>query len=192
VSTASPIGLTVSLDALNQALHAAWAQGGLVRTLEDVPTLGEVKLSPALPPVVQLTPDGRLVAAVGEVVVDGTLAGKPVRAALSVVDEITPTLDGKAGKLTLVTSEQPVVSLTWLEAEHVAPAVRDMVKSMALSQVPKFLAPIELPLPGIPLAAIAPSQASKMAAVGPSATLKLDPKANRAAVQGSLVLVPLK
>ncbi|MBM4374066.1 MAG: hypothetical protein FJ095_03200 [Deltaproteobacteria bacterium] len=192
VSTTSPVGLTVSLDALNQALHAAWAQGGLVRTLEDVPTLGEVTLSPALPPIVQLTPQGKLIAAVGEVVIDGALAGKPVRAALSVIDEVTPTLDGAAGKLTIVTSPKPVVSLTWLEAEHVAPAVRDLVKSMVLGQVPKFLAPLELPLPGIPLAAIAPSQANKVAVVGPSATLKLDPKTNRAAVQGSLVLVPLK
>jgi hypothetical protein len=192
VSSSAAFGLTVSVDALNQALHAAWAQGGLERTVDGVPTVGSVTLTPTMPPIVMLTPEGKLSAGIGEVVVDAMLAGKPVKAALTVQDTIAASLDGKAGELTLATSKQPLISLTWLDAAHVAPVVRDTIKKMVIDQAPSLLVPIALPLPSIPLAGIAPSQAKSVAAIAPTSLLSFDADANRARIQGSLVILPLK
>ncbi|MBM4358549.1 MAG: hypothetical protein FJ096_10625 [Deltaproteobacteria bacterium] len=192
VSSSAAFGLTVSIDALNQALHAAWAQGGLERTVDGVPTVGSVKLTPTMPPVVLVTPEGKLYAGIGEVIVDAMLAGKPVKAALTVQDLVTASLDGKAGALTLTTSKQPLISLTWLEASHVVPVVRDTIKKMVIDQAPSMLVPIALPLPSIPLAGIAPSQAKSVAAIAPTSLLSFDADTNRARIQGSLVILPLK
>lgn len=192
VANSAAFGLTVSVDALNQALHAAWAQGGLVRSVDDVPMVGKVTLHPMMPPVVMITPQGTLSAGIGEVVVDATLAGKPIKAALTVQDEISASLDGGAGELRLDISKHPLISITWLEADHVVPAIRDAIKQMVMEQAPKFLTAIALPLPSIPLAGIAPSQANKMAAIAPTSLLNFDAGANRARMQGALMIMPMK
>jgi len=190
LASTTPYGVSISLDALNQALFTVWGQNALARTVDDVPTVGSVTLTPKLPPIVTLSPEGKLTAALGEVIVEAKLGGNPFKAAVSVIDEVTPTLSGAAGKLTLAPSKSPQISLSWLDAEKIAPALRNVVKAMILEQVPSMLTPIALPLPSLPLAAFAPSQAANVAALGPTSTLKLDPKTNRAAIQGALVIMP--
>src|SRR5262249_55048340 len=62
MSTDPAFGFSVSLDAVNQALFAAWGQNGLKRTIDNVELAGAVELTPKLPPVVVALEDGTLVA----------------------------------------------------------------------------------------------------------------------------------
>ena len=191
LATTSPHGVTLALDAVNQALFTVWGQNALTRTIDNVPLVGSVTLTPMLPPVVTMTPEGKLIAALGEVVVEAALAGNPWKAAVSIIDEVTPSLSAAAGKLTLAPSKSPQISLTWLDADQVAPSLRAVIQALILKQVPLLLTPIALPLPSLPLAALAPSQALMVAALGPTSTLTLDLKTHRAAIQGALMLMPI-
>ena len=110
---------------------------------------------------------------------------------MSIIDEVTPSLSAAAGKLTLAPSKSPQISLTWLDADQVAPSLRAVIQALILKQVPLLLTPIALPLPSLPLAALAPSQALMVAALGPTSTLTLDLKTHRAAIQGALMLMPI-
>ena len=190
LGTTTPHALSVSLDVLNQALFAVWGEDALTRTIDDVPSFGSVTLTPKLPPVVTLTPEGNLRAAIGEVFVRGNFGGSPVLATVSIVDDVMPSLDGEAGKLTLTPSGKPEVAITWIQAEGVPQTLRAVVEAMAVTQVPKLLSPLALPLPSLPLASFAPSLAGTVAAVSKEAKLWLDPKTNRARIEGALVLVP--
>jgi len=190
LGTTTPHALSVSLDVLNQALFAVWGEDALTRTIDDVPSFGSVTLTPKLPPVVTLTPEGNIRAAIGEVFVRGNFGGSPVLATVSIIDDVMPSLDGEAGKLTLTPSGKPDVAITWIQAEGVPQTLRAVVEAMAVTQVPKLLSPFALPLPSLPLANFAPSLAGTVAAVSKEAKLWLDPKTNRARIEGALVLVP--
>jgi len=190
LGTSTPHAVSLSLDLINQALFGVWAEGALVRTMENVTSLGTVKLTPKLPPVMTLDKDGQLVAAIGEVFLNATLSGKPVVGSVTVLAAVVPSLDGAAGKLVLTPSPNPQVIVSWVSVEGVPPAVQTLVETLVKAQVPSLLSPIAVPLPALPLASYAPSLAGTVASVSKDAKLSLDSATKRARIEGALVLVP--
>lgn len=184
-------GVSVSLDALNQALHAAWAQDGLRRMLHGLPMVDTVLVEPRLPPMVLPNPDGTLSARAGEVVLHATFQDVPIQAAVNVIGDVAVQLDPQGGQLLLAPGPQPTVSVTWLLYEGVDDGMRKLIKSTIIDMVPTLLTPISLPLPTLPLGAISPSLAGMAGALAPSSSLGLAPETARLELYGDLMMTPV-
>ena len=184
-------GVSVSLDALNQALHAAWAQDGLRRMLQGLPMVDTVLVEPRLPPMVLPNPDGTLSARAGEVVLHATFQDVPIQAAVNVLGDVTVQLDPQGGQLLLAPGPQPTVSVTWLLYEGVDEGMRDIIKSTIIDMVPTLLTPISLPLPTLPLGAISPSLDGMAGALAPSTILSVAPETSRLELYGDLMMAPM-
>jgi hypothetical protein len=184
-----PFGMMVSLDALNQALFATWAVNGMARTLEEVPLAGTVEMVHALPPVVLANDHGGVTAQAGEIVIDANVSGAPVKAAISIVDDIQLSLDPKGQSLVLTPSPEPQISLTWLAAEDLSDSLREIIKTTILEELPAMLTPISIPLPSLPLGGIAESFGTSVGALGPDTAVAVDSQAQRLSLWGSLVVM---
>ena len=186
----APFGVSISLDALNQALFAAWAQNGLERTFEDVPLAGSVHLTPRLPPIVLPNGEGGLLAAAGEIVIDAEIDGSPVQAAITIRDDLELTIDSATRSVLLSPAPQPQISITWLSAEGLDDGFRDTIEAMIIAKLPSLLTPVTLPLPTIPLGAIASSFGDSVGTLGPAAVLAVDAETSRLGLFGDLAIVP--
>jgi hypothetical protein len=185
-----PFGISISLDALNQALFAAWAQGGLERTFDDVPLAGSVHLTPRLPPIVLPNDSGGLLAAAGEIVIDAEIAGSAVQAAITIRDHVQLTIDAATRSVVLAPSPEPQISITWLVADGLDDAFRETIEATILAKLPTLLTPVTLPLPAMPLGAIASSFGDSVGTLGPAATLSVDAATSRLSLFGDLAIVP--
>jgi hypothetical protein len=186
--TSSSFGMSVSLDALNQALFVAWGQGGLEMGF-DTESVGHVTLAPRLPPVVLPNGKGGLTAAAGEVVADFAIGGNPVKAAFTIIDDVTLAIDPATRGIALVPSGAPQISITWLEAQGIDPVLLQLVAEGAMSKLPALLAPMTLPLPSIPLGAIASTFGDATGAIAPGSQVLVDSAASRLTVLGDFEIV---
>jgi len=186
MATTTAFGIAVSLDTLNQALFAIWAQGGFEMDVDDVKVVTEIHIAPMLPPVLLAAPQGKLTAGLGEVVVTGKVGGNSFKAAINVLDDVAASIDGEASSLVLSMSAQPTISVTWLEAEALNESLRIIIGGVLEGYLPTLLAP--LPLPSIPLDAVATSFADSVATLGPDTTLKISDASHRASIYGSLLI----
>jgi hypothetical protein len=187
IRTEPAYGMSLALDTLNQALFAAWSLHRLARTLDGIPLVETIDMKHALPPIALANDRGSITAGAGEIVVDANISGAPVKAAISIVDDISVALEGHS--LLLVPSSTPQISVTWLDAEALTPELRDMIKTTILEELPKLLTPMSLPIPTLPLDAIASSFGSSVAGLGPDASVSIDTEAHRVALWGSLVVM---
>lgn len=189
MSTSPAFGVSISIDALNQALFAAWGQNGLARSIEDVPLAGTIELAPRLPPVVLSDENGNLHAAAGEIDITAVIGGSPVHAALTVTDPVEVHIDPAKSVLVLTPGPQPKISITWLEDDGLTEEFRVTVESMAMDMLPSLLGPVELPIPSIPLGAVASSFGDAVAVLGADADLGIDGETSRASIEGKLTVV---
>jgi hypothetical protein len=183
-------GVSVSLDALNQALHAVWAQNGLMRRLEGLPMVDIVDVEPRLPPMVLPNGNGGLSARAGEIVLHTSFNDVPIQAALSVIDDVYLQLDPVTQQLQLVPGPEPIVSVTWLQSEGLADGVRKLIKSSIIDMIPTLLTPVSMPLPTLPLGVITPSFNGSMGALSPSTQLVIAGDTARMNLYGDLAIVP--
>jgi hypothetical protein len=190
MSTDPAFGVSISLDALNQALFAAWGQNGLERSIEDVPLAGTLHLAPRLPPLVLADEAGNLYAAAGEIEITAEIGGNPVHAALTVQDPVEVHIDAATSSLVLTPGPEPKISITWLEDDGLTDEFRQTVEAMAIDLLPSLLGPVELPIPSIPLGAVAKSFGDDVAVLGSGAKLSIDAKTSRASIEGALTVVP--
>jgi hypothetical protein len=190
MSTDPAFGVSISIDALNQALFAAWGQNGLERSVEDVPLAGTLHLAPRLPPVVLADEGGNLHAAAGEIDITAEIGGSPVHAALTVQDPVAVHIDAATSSLVLTPGPEPKISITWLEDDGLTEEFRQTVESMAIDMLPSLLGPIALPIPSIPLGAVAKSFGDDVAVLGSGAKLRIDGETSRASIEGKLTVVP--
>jgi hypothetical protein len=186
--TEPSFGLSVALDALNQALFVAWAQGGLDLGF-DADSLGHVALRPQLPPVVLPNGQGGLTASVGEVVADFAIGDSPVKAAFTIIDDVAIAIDPATRGIALVPGPSPQISITWLDAEGVDPILLQLVEDGVMEKLPALLTPMTLPLPSIPLGAIASSFADAVGAVTPTSQIVVDAGSGRLNVLGDFEIV---
>jgi hypothetical protein len=186
----SPFALALSFDLANQALFNVWGQGGFAKTITNVPIVGTLQEAPSLPPVLLPNAMGGVTAALGEVVVHGSLSGQPVTAGVSIVADVDLSVQASPSALVLTIKGTPQVSLTWLSANGIPDNVKQTVASSAASSLAALIPPVQIPLPAIPLDALSPSLAGETAAFAQGASVALDAPANRANLLGNLVITP--
>ncbi|MEJ7731894.1 MAG: hypothetical protein WKG00_22125 [Polyangiaceae bacterium] len=189
MSTDPAFGVSISIDALNQALFAAWGQNGLERSFDDVPLAGTLHLAPRLPPLVLADAAGNLHAAAGEIDITAEVGGSPVHAALTIQDPVGVHIDAATSSLVLTPGPEPKISITWLEDDGLTAEFRQTVESMAIDMLPSLLGPVELPIPSIALGAVAKSFGDDVAVLGSSAKLSIDGETSRASIEGALTVV---
>lgn len=173
------IGVSFSLDAVNQLLFAAWGGGGVSFSL---PQPINAKLTPKLPPVVSISDAGALRLGIGEVIAQRE--GEPPFAAVTILQDVTAGSD--ADGLVLTPSGQPTLSITWLT--ETAATGGAIIAAAAKDQIGTFLKPIRIPVPHIPLDKIGAGFQGQSLAIG-SPKVSVDRGAGRLVASGTMTLV---
>lgn len=185
-SRPTSLGVSFSVDAVNQLLFSAWGGGTFSRTLPDTGPLTNIELTPGMPPVVTVGNGGTLKVALGDVMVEGTLSEKPILAAVTVMQDVEASTEDKNVVLTM--KGEPAVAITWMKADDVADSVKKIVAIAAKEQLGKVLKPIRLPLPTIALDKLGAGFAGESLSVDAPA-IKVDGYAARLGVAGALTIV---
>jgi hypothetical protein len=180
-----PIGISFAVDAVNQLLFTAWGSGGIALSLPDTPPVAELNVRPALPPVLTVADNGMVKIAAGEVLVDAKLSGKPITAAVTLIQDIALSSEGAA--LVLTPKGKPTISITWLKADDIADGVKDIVAIAVEGQVQKFLKPIKIPVPAFSLDRLGKAFAGQSLAIE-SPTIAVDGKVARVGLSGAIEL----
>lgn len=179
-------GVSVSTDAVNQLFFAAWGTGSLSRTVPDVGPVSGLQLSPALPPVLTVADAGTLRVGLGEVLAKGKIGDKPFTAGVSILQDVAPGVDGDA--IVLTPKGEPTISITWLEADDIIPAVRAIIAAAAKDQATKVLKPMRIPVPRFALDKLGASFVGQALSLG-EAQLSTETDRARFAFAGNLKLV---
>ncbi len=171
------IGISLSMNAVNQLLYAAWGPGTIAFKA------ARMTLSPKLPPIAMVGENGELTLGLGEVLVTQEGQTQPMAAAT-----VFQGLEGaaEADKLMLRPKGEPRLHITWLTGEP-GPA-RDIIATAAKSQLKDALKPIEFPLPKIALDGLSPSFAGRSLAVGDT-KVAVVPSVARVSATGTMSLV---
>lgn len=173
-------GVSFSMDAVNQAMFAAWGTGSFSFTV-GAPL--DAKLTPALPPIVTAAEGGAVKIGLGEILVQRAGSDKPM-AAVTVLQDITPSAEADA--LVLTPKGEATISISWL-TDEMAESARNLVAVAAKEQLGKFLKPIRVPVPKFSLDALGPSFAGQSLALQ-GAQVSVDPAAARLGLAGGMTL----
>jgi hypothetical protein len=183
VSRTPSLGISFAVDAINQLLFAAWGTGALAFTTPEGAL--QVKLSPALPPVLSLTENGALRAGLGEVLVQRLPDTKPM-AAVSILQDILPGSDGQ--NIVLKPEGEPTLSITWLGDDTDASIKNlNLIAVAAKDQIGKFLKPMTLPVPKIGLEQLGPGFAGQSVAIQ-TPNVAVDRRTARVGVSGAMTI----
>jgi len=176
---APALGASISIDAINQVMFAAWATGQLSFT---TPQPFEAKITPGLPPVVVPSKDspGALRVALGEVIVQRTDSPTPL-CAVTVMQDVDGSGDGDS--LVLTPRGEPTLSISFLTDGSTGSGT-NLIATAAKDQLGKFLKPFRLPLPKFKLDALGASFAGQSLAIQ-SPSIALDTRTERLSVAGA-------
>jgi len=188
MNTSPAFGLALSFDLVNQTLFAIWGQNGLALPLPNVPLVGTLQAAPALPPVLLPDSKGGVSLGLGEVILKGMIQGQPVTAAVTVRTELTVTLMTSPSALALVPMGTPEISLTWLSASGVSDQVKQAIAAAAPQTIATMIPAIQIPLPSIPLDAVASSLAGKSATLATGSQVLLDAPSSHVYAYGDFVI----
>jgi hypothetical protein len=177
---AQGFGASISLDAVNQALFAAWGNGGLTYT---APEPLKAKLTPALPPVIAITEEGTLRIGVGEVQIQRPDSPAPFAAA-SVLQDLKAKMDGDS--IILEPQGEPTISVTYI-ADGTVGSGLNLVANAAKDQLQKFLKPFKIPVPKFSLEKLGPGFAGQSLAVK-SGSLSIDRATGRIGINGAFTI----
>jgi hypothetical protein len=177
------LGVSLSLDAVNQLMFAAWGGGTLGF---DVPDPVNARLSPKLPPVVTIADGSTLRVGLGEVVMQKAGSDTPT-AAITILQDVGASAD--QGTLVLTPKGDPTISITWLDGNDDSGASANLLAAAAKDQLARFLKPFKLPLPKIALDAVGPALAGKSLAID-AASVTFDDSTGRIAVSGAARIAP--
>jgi hypothetical protein len=183
---ASSFGISFSVDAVNQLLFAAWGTGALSREMPDAPPVTGLTIDAALPPILSVTSGGEIRVALGELVMKASLANGPFKAAVSVTQDVTPSVEGN--DLVLAPKGEPQLSITWLEADGVAEGLRSVIVAGAKDQMTKLLKPVKIPFPSIALDRLGPSFEGQSLGIA-TPQVDVDRSAGRLGISGVMSLV---
>lgn len=173
----SSIGLSLSLDAVNQLLFAAWGTGTVSFKAASM------NLSPKLPPLAMLDDQGALTLALGEILVQQEGATEPM-AAVTVLQRVQGAAEPEA--LVLTPNGDPHISITWLSGS--AGPARDLIATAAREQLKKALEPIRIPIPKIPLDGLSPSFAGQSLVIA-NTNVTIAQSAARVSAAGVMTIV---
>jgi hypothetical protein len=176
------LGVTLSLDALNQLLFATWGTG---KAAFSIPKPLDAALTPKLPPVISVTEKGALRVALGEVIAQRGGSETPLCAATIRQDV---KLAGDNGALLITGDGEPTISITWLADDNNSSGA-NIVASAAKEQLGKFLKGFRLPLPKIALDKLGGTFAGKSLVVE-TPSIGLDKQTARVSVSGAMKIAP--
>ena len=180
-ATRAPVlGVSFSIDAVNQLMFAAWGNGSLSYT---APAPLSAKLSPALPPVVAITDAGALRLGIGEILVAREGSDRPI-AGVTLLQDVTATGDGDA--LVLTPKGEPKISVTWLSDDS-AWSGSNLIASAAKDQLTRLLKPFRLPVPKFALDKLGGGFVGQSLAIQ-SPTVVVDKATGRIGAAGKLAL----
>jgi hypothetical protein len=180
---APSFGVSFSMDAVNQAMFAAWGTGSFSFS---IPAPLDGKLTPALPPIVT-SKDGVLRVGLGEILVQRNGAPSPM-AAVTVLQDIIPGAETDA--LVLTPSGEATISITWL-TDEMASSARDLIAVAAKEQLGKFLKPIKVPLPKVSLDKLGGGFAGQSLSIQ-TPKVTVDTAAARLGIAGAMTLAAAK
>ena len=197
------MSVSVSLDALEQAMFAAWNQNGLRKVVYAGKSFPGFKLdplvaAPALPPVMSAVDATHVQVSLGDIVVSSTvhtwLVDFPLQATLSGVSAVQLDIDPANGALRMTPTGSPVV---WVDVNTLLGVVPDsllaplsaLLQALAPSIVQKLVKPIEVPLPRLSLAKLIAGSTASIGLTSPVA-VAVDSAAKRVIVSGDLVSYP--
>jgi hypothetical protein len=180
------VAASVSLDSMNQLLLAVWGGGSLQRPIPDAGPIAGIRVDPLLPPLITLgDKEGTLKIALGEVNIDGTLNNAPFTAAATLIQDVTPSIDG--GNLLITPAGDANLSITWLKADDIPDTLRNVVTGLAKDQLGNFLKSLKLPIPSITLTQLGGGFAGQSLKIDAPA-LTVDSAAARLDIAGTLKL----
>jgi hypothetical protein len=197
----APFGVSISFDALNQAVFAVWGQSGLQRTVLDakdfyVFKLDPVVATPLLPPVLQPMADGTVQLALGDVQISTTLHNRfftgNVTATVSAYADVTVALDTASNSLRFTLSGKPTISIDVSDVLGVIPdallePLSEALQALAPTVVANVIKPVAVPLPRLPLAQLIQGATGAVGLADP-ATIAVDAAGARVTVSGSLAV----
>jgi hypothetical protein len=185
---APAFAVSVAIDTLNQFLHAIWAQGAFdkVQIPEVKGTLGESRMHLMLPPVLRQESDGTATLRVGDVIIETTLLGSPIKAAVSAWAKVTAVPDDHGWSCHLEMSGlKAKVEVLAGETPFDGAGLAQLLEGFG-PQLGQLLTMVRLPLPVLPLGELTPSlQGTTLRLVGPTETVVGDPP-SRLTIYGDL------
>jgi hypothetical protein len=180
-ATRAPVlGISFSIDAVNQLMFAAWGNGSLSYT---APAPLSAKLTPALPPVVSITDAGALRLGIGEILVARAGSEHPI-AGVTLLQDVTAAGDGDA--LVLTPKGEPMISVTWLSDDS-AGSGSNLIASAAKDQLSRILKPFRIPVPKFALDKLGGGFVGQSLAIE-SPTIAIDKGTGRIGAAGKLAL----
>lgn len=174
------LGVSFSIDAVNQLFFAAWGRGGLSF---EITQPFAMKLTPMLPPILSFGREGSLRAALGEIVVQRNGEGPPV-AAVSIVQDVLPSTEGDF--VVLVPKGSPAISITWLGGSP--GSGNNAIANAAREQIGKLLQPMKFPVPKISLDAVGPTFAGQSLGIE-TPSIAIDRSMGRVGASGTITIV---
>ena len=195
----STFAASISVDALNQATFAVWAQNGLSMQVYPAKSWGIFKLDPVmaaprLPPVITATSDGRLQISLGDIDVTTELHALffdgPVEASITATADVAADIDASNGNLRFTLAGAPQISLDVTNLLGVVPdallaPLSAALQKMAPQIVEKLVKPIEAPLPHLPLARLIAGSTATLGLAAP-VNVAVDGAAQRVMLDGDL------
>lgn len=175
------LGVSFSIDAVNQLMFAAWGSGALSIAF---PEPLSAKLTPSLPPIVAVSESGALRVGLGEIVVQRTTSTTPL-AAVTILQDVVPSGDHDA--LVLTPKGEPTISVTYLTDDNVGSG-SNLIAAAAKDQLGKFLKPFRIPVPKFALDRLGAGFVGQSLAIE-SPSVVVDKKTGRVGASGVMTLV---
>jgi hypothetical protein len=162
-------GVSSAIDFVNQMMFATWAQGALAYdvaagTINAGGEIGAIHVSTYAPPVVMPGDEGgalRIVA--GDVLLDTTIDGTPLKIVCTIVAYAELSVDAASNKARIELTDDPVIYAEMIEGPDDLPGLffSSMVEQLGPAAVSDLVGAIPVPLPTLPLDAVAASLAGK-------------------------------
>jgi hypothetical protein len=169
--TDPPFGVSTAMDMANQLVFAVWGQGAFQLSMPLGP-LGDGAVRLDAPPVFLPEADGEsMLVVAGDIVVDTTYEGAPVELVLSVVTRARLVADPAHSRATVELVDDPVLYAEMTEGPNAITGfvLTTLVEELGPKLVGELLGSVTVPLPSLPLDAVATSLAGKQLRIAPPA-----------------------
>ncbi len=187
-------GVGASVDLVNQILHATWGQGVLVFDVAEGafdfpgPTIGAVHATLLAPPVVVPASNGQLTVEVGDVMIDTTIDGTPAQIAVTLRSRVELSIDPATNSALIQLVGTPVLYAELITGPEglVGTLLTTFIETSAPAMIGDALGAIPVPLPTVPLDAVADSLAGRELRIVAPAEIVTGEPAERVTLYGRL------